>query len=40
MEQNSSYHTAKKNIKGFAVSPKAIVANEYEELAEPEAYSI
>ena len=38
MEQNSAYHPAKNNIKGFAVSLKAIVVNEYEELAE--AYSI
>ena len=39
MEQNSAYHPAKKNnIKSFAVSLKAIVVKEYEELAE--AYSI
>ena len=38
MEQNSTYHPAKNNIKSFAVSLKAIVVNEYEELAE--AYSI
>jgi hypothetical protein len=33
MEQNSAYHPAKNNIKGFAVSLKPIVVNEYEELA-------
>ena len=33
MEQNSTYHPAKKNIKSFAVSLKTIVVNGYEELA-------
>ena len=35
MEQNSVYHPAKKNMKRFAASLKAIfVVNGYEELAE------
>ena len=34
MEQNSVYHPTTKNIKGFAVSLKAIVVKGYEELAE------
>ena len=38
MEQNSAYHPAKNNIKSVAVSLKAIVVKEYEELAA--AYSI
>ena len=38
MEQNSTYHPAKNNIKSFAVSLKVIVVKEYEELAE--AYSV
>ena len=34
MVQNSVCHAAKKNIKSFAVSLKAIVIKGYEELAE------
>ena len=34
MEQNSIYHPAKNNLKGFAISLKTIVVKGYEEQAE------